>query len=114
MRVLLANMLPWAHFRETYGRAIDTRELVKRRIARVAGLITGADALAQWGSWLLDQGYRGELECIIAKIFGSEAEKEVAIEHFLEGMAHGGVIAADGEYTPPAQEVEESFASAVK
>jgi hypothetical protein len=36
----------------------------------------------------LDQGYRGELECVIAKIFGSEAEKEVAIELFMK--THGG------------------------
>lgn len=88
MRVMLANMLPWAHFRETYGNAIETRELVKRRIARCAALMCGADALYQWGSWLLDQGYRGELECVIAKIFGSEAEKEVAIELFMK--THGG------------------------
>jgi len=88
MRTLLANILPWAHFRETYGAAIETRELVKRRISRIAALITGADALVAWGSWLLDSGFRGELECIIAKIFGSEAEKEVAIEHFMK--THGG------------------------
>ena len=88
MRVMLANMLPWAKFRETYGNAIESRELVKRRIARAAALITGADALVAWGSWLLDQGYRGELECIIAKIFGSEAEKECAIELFMK--THGG------------------------
>jgi alkylation response protein AidB-like acyl-CoA dehydrogenase len=88
MRVLLANMLPWSKFRETYGHPIETRELVKRRIARVAGLITASDALVQWGCYLLDQGYRGELECIIAKIFGSEAEKETAIEHFMK--THGG------------------------
>jgi len=88
MRVMLANMLPWVKFRETYGNAIETRELVKRRIARAAALITGADALVAWGSWLLDQGYRGELECIIAKIFGSEAEKECAIELFMK--THGG------------------------
>jgi hypothetical protein len=88
MRVMLANMLPWSHFRKTYGAAIETRELIKYRIARVAGLIMGADALASWGSWLLDQGFRGELECIIAKIFGSEAAKETAIEHFMK--THGG------------------------
>ncbi|HEY9785888.1 MAG TPA: acyl-CoA dehydrogenase family protein, partial [Candidatus Obscuribacterales bacterium] len=88
MKVMLANMLPWAHFRETYGHAIETRELVKRRLARAAALIVGADSLYSWGSWLLDQGYRGELECIIAKIFGSEAEKEVAIELFMK--THGG------------------------
>ncbi len=88
MRLMLANMLPWARFRETYGKAVETRELVKRRIARAAALIAGADALVAWGSWLLDQGYRGELECIIAKIFGSEAEKECAIELFMK--THGG------------------------
>ena len=88
MKVLLANMLPWAKFRETYGNPIEARELVKRRIARAAALICGAEALYSWGSWLLDQGYRGELECVIAKIFGSEAEKEVAIELFMK--THGG------------------------
>jgi alkylation response protein AidB-like acyl-CoA dehydrogenase len=88
MRVMLANLLPWAHFRRTYGQAIETRELVKRRIARLAALIAGTDALVAWGSWLIDQGYRGELECIIAKIFGSEAMKEAAIELFMK--THGG------------------------
>ncbi len=88
MRLMLKNMLPWGKFRETYGKSIETRELVKRRIARAAALIAGADALVAWGSWLLDQGYRGELECIIAKIFGSEAEKECAIELFMK--THGG------------------------
>ncbi len=85
---MLANMLPWAEFRRTYGQPIATRELVKRRLARLAGLIAGADALVAWGSWLIDEGYRGEMECIIAKIFGSEAMKEAAIELFMK--THGG------------------------
>lgn len=88
MKSMLANMVPWSRFRETYGNAIIKRELVKRRIAKTAGLIAGAEALYNWGSWLLDQGYRGELECILAKIFGSEAQKEVAIEYFMK--THGG------------------------
>lgn len=88
MRVMLANLLPWAEFRRTYGQPIITRELVKRRIARLAGLIAGCDALVDWGSWLIDQGYRGELECVVAKIFGSEAQKEAAIELFMK--THGG------------------------
>jgi alkylation response protein AidB-like acyl-CoA dehydrogenase len=88
MRAMLANILPWAHFRRTYGAPIDTRELVKRRIARMAGLIVASDALVSWGSWLIDQGYRGELECIVAKIFGSESQKEAAIELFMK--THGG------------------------
>jgi alkylation response protein AidB-like acyl-CoA dehydrogenase len=94
MRVMLANMLPWSHFRQTYGQAIETRELVKRRMARAAALIVGAEALYNWGSNLLDKGYRGELECVIAKIFGSEAQKEVAIELFMK--THGGRSFAHG------------------
>jgi alkylation response protein AidB-like acyl-CoA dehydrogenase len=88
IRLMLANVLPWAGFRRTYGAAIETRELVRRRIARMAALIVGCDALVAWCSWLLDEGFRGELECIVAKIFGSEAQKEAAIELFMK--THGG------------------------
>ncbi len=88
MRVMLASILPWAGYRRTYGQPIATRELVKRRIARLAALIAGADALVAWCSWLIDEGFRGELECIIAKIFGSEALKEAAVELLMK--AHGG------------------------
>ena len=88
MRVMLANLLPWAEYRRTYGQPIASRELIKRRIARLAALVAGSDALVAWGSWLIDEHYRGELECIIAKIFGSEAMKEAAIELFMK--THGG------------------------
>lgn len=88
MRVMLANMLPWAKFRKTYGHKIVTRELVTRRVGHLAGLIVACDALTQWCANLLDQGYRGEMECIIAKIFGSEAQKEAAIDLFMK--THGG------------------------
>jgi hypothetical protein len=88
MRVMMANMIPWAKFRRTYGQAIVSRELVQRRLARLAGLMTGCDAMVAWCSWLLDEGFRGEMECIIAKIFGSEAQKEAAIELFMK--THGG------------------------
>ena len=36
----------------------------------------------------IDRGYRGEMECIVAKIFGSEAQKHAAIEYFMK--THGG------------------------
>lgn len=88
MRLMLANMIPWAHFRRTYGQAIDTRELVQRRMGHLSGLIVACDALTDWTASLLDWGYRGEMECIIAKIFGSEAQKEAAIELFMK--THGG------------------------
>src|SRR5439155_19347202 len=56
MRLMLASMLPWAEFRRTYGQPIATRELEKRRVARPAGLIAGADAPIPRGSWLLGAG----------------------------------------------------------
>jgi alkylation response protein AidB-like acyl-CoA dehydrogenase len=88
MRTMLASILPWARFRRTYGAAIETRELVQRRAGRMAALIVGCDALTDWCAWLLDAGYRGEMECTIAKIFGSEAQKEAAIELLMK--THGG------------------------
>jgi hypothetical protein len=51
-------------------------------------MIVACDALTQWCAGLIDQGYRGEMECIVAKIFGSEAQKEAAIELFMK--THGG------------------------
>ena len=88
MRVMLASMIPWVKFRRTYGAPIGTRELVQRRLALLAGLIVASDALVRWGASLLDRGYRGEMECIVAKIFGSEAQKEAAIEYLMK--THGG------------------------
>ena len=37
---------------------------------------------------LADPGYRGEMECTVAKVFGSESQKEAAIE--LHMKTHGG------------------------
>jgi len=88
MRIMMAGMLPWADYRVTYGEKIAQRELVRRRLGRLAGLIVACDALVAWGSELIDQGYRGEMECIIAKIFGSEMQKEAAIELCMK--THGG------------------------
>jgi alkylation response protein AidB-like acyl-CoA dehydrogenase len=88
MRLMMANMLPWAKFRVTYGQKIVSRELVQRRLGCTAGLVVACDALVDWCGSLLDQNYRGEMECIIAKIFGSESQKHAAIEYFMK--THGG------------------------
>jgi alkylation response protein AidB-like acyl-CoA dehydrogenase len=88
MRLMMASIIPWARFRKTYGQPIASRELVQRRLGRLAGLVVGCDALVDWCGWLLDSGFRGEMECIIAKIFGSEAQKTAAIEYFMK--THGG------------------------
>jgi alkylation response protein AidB-like acyl-CoA dehydrogenase len=88
MRMMLIGMVPWANYRKTYGQLISRRELVQKRIGSLAGMIVSADAVVEWCSKLLDEGYRGEMECIIAKIFGSEAQKHAAIEYFMK--THGG------------------------
>jgi alkylation response protein AidB-like acyl-CoA dehydrogenase len=88
MRLMMASMIPWAKYRKTYGASISTRELVQRRLGRLAGLITACDALVQWGAGLIDEGFRGEMECVIAKVFGSEAQKEAAVELLMK--THGG------------------------
>jgi alkylation response protein AidB-like acyl-CoA dehydrogenase len=88
MRLMMASIIPWANFRVTYGAAIGTRELVQRRLGELAGLIVAADALVAWCAGLIDRGYRGEMECVVAKIFGSEAQKHAAIEYYMK--THGG------------------------
>ena len=88
MRLMMASMIPWAKFRETYGQRIYKRELVQRRLGRLAGMIVACDAMVAWCSGLIDQGYRGEMECIVAKILGSELQKEAAIELLMK--THGG------------------------
>jgi hypothetical protein len=81
-------MLPWSNFRITYGQPIAKRELVQNRIAKLAGYILSSNSLVNWCSSLIDQGYRGELECIVAKTFGSEKQKESAIDLCMK--THGG------------------------
>jgi len=88
IRLMLANTLPWAAYRETYGQPIEERELVRRRLGLMSAYIVACDAMVEWCGSLLDQGYRGEMECIIAKIFGSEVQKDAAIELFMK--THGG------------------------
>lgn len=88
MRRMLAGMLPWARFRRTYGQPIIQRELVEARLGKLAARIVACDAIGEWCAWLLEQGYRGEMECVIAKIFASESQKEAALELCMK--THGG------------------------
>lgn len=88
LRRLLVSLFPWVNFRETYGQKIVERELVQKRIATLAGYVCGTAALMNWAAHLLDEGYRGEMECIIAKIAGSEWQKDAAIELVMK--THGG------------------------
>jgi alkylation response protein AidB-like acyl-CoA dehydrogenase len=68
LRSMLAHMRLWGRTRISMGKPIDQRDLPLEDFARMAGLIVCADAFRNWTAWLLDQGYRGELECGAAKV----------------------------------------------
>jgi hypothetical protein len=57
---------------------------VRRRLGRLAARIVGCDALVSWSAQLLDQGYRGELECVATKVFASEAVKDATVDVLLK------------------------------
>jgi hypothetical protein len=88
LRLIAASLLPWVQQRQTFGAPIGSRELVQRRLGGRAARIVACDALTAWTAQLLDQGYRGELECVTAKVFGSEAVKEATVDVLLK--THGG------------------------
>lgn len=94
LRRMTGSLIPWVQTRETFGAAIGTRDLVQRRVGRMAARIVGCDAVALWAAGLLDNGYRGELEAVIAKVFGSEMLKEAAVDLMLK--THGGRALLDG------------------
>ncbi|NJM40045.1 MAG: acyl-CoA/acyl-ACP dehydrogenase [Anaerolineae bacterium] len=78
LRTLLAHMRLWGRTRISMGKPIDQRDLPLEDYARMAGLIVCADAFRDWTAWLLQQGYRGELECGAAKITVSRLMAEAA------------------------------------
>lgn len=94
LRRMTGSLIPWVQTRETFGATIGSRELVQRRLGRMAARIVGCDAVALWAAGLLDNGYRGELEAVVAKVFGSEMLKEAAVDLMLK--THGGRALLDG------------------
>lgn len=94
LRRMIGSLGPWVQVRETFGAAIGTRELVQRRLGRLAARTVGCDAVLAWSTQLLDNGYRGELEGVVAKVFGSESLKEATVEVLLK--THGGRALLDG------------------
>src|SRR5690606_12973247 len=88
VRLMMASMIPRASYRQPYGPRSATPEPARRRRGQQAGVGTACGRRAAWCAGLIDHGYRGEMECIVAKIFGSEAQKPAAIELFIK--THGG------------------------
>lgn len=84
LRKIAGSIIPWVQQRQTFGAPIGSRELVQRRLGWLAARIVACDAMAAWTARLLDEGYRGELECVTAKIFGSESLKEATVDVLLK------------------------------
>ncbi|HEU4948921.1 MAG TPA: acyl-CoA dehydrogenase family protein [Kribbella sp.] len=84
LRAFAGTLIPWVRTRTTFGAVIGSRELVQRRLGRLAARIVACDAVLAWSAQLLDEGYRGELECVTAKVFGSEAMKDAAVDILLK------------------------------
>jgi alkylation response protein AidB-like acyl-CoA dehydrogenase len=78
LRAMLAHMRLWGRTRISMGKPIDQRDMPLEDYARMAGLIVATDALRDWTAWLLQQGYRGELECGAAKVLVSRLLTEAS------------------------------------
>lgn len=94
LRKIAGSVIPWVQQRQTFGAPIGSRELVQRRLGWLAGRIVACDAMIAWAARLLDERYRGELECVTAKVFGSESVKEATVDVLLK--THGGRALLEG------------------
>lgn len=84
LMALVGSMLPWCEKRISMGMPIAKRDTVQERIGLTASYAVVAKHLADFTAELLDKNYRPEIECEVAKIFGSERQKEVAIEYVMK------------------------------
>ncbi len=78
-RIMLAHALSRARERETWGKPIASRQLVRGRLARIAMGAVAAESLAAWAATAVEPGGGGELEAITAKIVAGECVRESAI-----------------------------------
>jgi len=81
---LAGSMIPWCEKRISMGVELAKRDTVQERIGLTASYAIVAKHLADFTAELLDKNYRPEIECEVAKIFGSERQKEVAIEYVMK------------------------------
>jgi len=94
LRMMAGSLIPWVQQRQTFGTPIGSRELIQRRLGWLASRIVACDAMVAWTARLLDEGYRGEFECVTAKVFGSESVKEATVDVLLK--THGGRALFEG------------------
>lgn len=94
LRTMAGTLIPWVQHRATFGRPIADRQLVLQRLGTLAGRIVACDALLAWTSQLLDAGYRGELECVTAKVYGADVLQNSAVD--ILARTHGARSFLDG------------------
>ena len=94
LRMMAGSLIPWVQQRQTFGTPIGSRELIQRRLGWLASRIVACDAMVAWTARLLDEGYRGDFECVTAKVFGSESVKEATVDVLLK--THGGRALFEG------------------
>ena len=88
MRLMLANMLPWAKFRKTYGAADRHARAGARRIGRLAGLIVGCDASSPGARGCSIKATAARWNASSPRSSAAKSQKEAAIELFMK--THGG------------------------
>jgi alkylation response protein AidB-like acyl-CoA dehydrogenase len=105
LRVMLAHMRLWGRTRVSMSKPIDQRDLPLEDYARMAGLIVCADAFRNWTAWLLDRGYRGELESGAAKVTVTRLLGE-AIDRIYPQFWGGRALDADHPFAQQAGEMK--------
>ena len=85
--LLLKQAVSYSGKRFTWGRPIQTRELVLGRLGRMAAAQLVCEALSGWSASLIDDECSGEYEAILAKIVASRCLRQAAVDAL--GI-HGG------------------------
>jgi hypothetical protein len=91
---LVRDVIGWVRYRITFHKPIGERELVEARLGRMLALMSACRALRKYCSAVLQQDFRGEAECVVAKTFGSDAAWEVVSDQYWKTI--GGRVLLHG------------------
>jgi alkylation response protein AidB-like acyl-CoA dehydrogenase len=93
-RRILNSCVKWVQERITFGEPLIEREYIQYLLAMQAAYIAGTDALVNWSSALMDEGFQGDVSSMIAKTQATDWLRHVVGN---EGMyAHGGRFVLGG------------------
>ncbi len=80
--------IQYAKDRKQFGKPIGSYQLIQKHIVDMKVKTEAARALTYRAAWLMEQGETARLECLIAKLFSTEAAHEVADKAV---QVHGGL-----------------------